>query len=180
MKHLNIPTRDEVASKAQQIFDDFKNKMDMVPNLYAVIGHSANALETYLSFSNGQAEGSFNAREREAINLAVSQTNQCNYCLAAHTAIGKMNDFDDDDIMQLRDGSITDEKLRILSRLATSITENRGSADPDLVDAFFAAGYDKTALVDLVAQVADKTFSNYIGRLTNVTVDFPEAAPITE
>ncbi len=178
MSKIQVPTRDQVDSKSQEIFDDLNKKLGTVPNLYATIGHSSNALSSYLAFSGAQANGSFNAKEREAVSLAVSETNGCGYCVAAHTTLGKMNGFSEEETIALRDGSIEDEKLRVLSRLAISITENRGQADPELLSAFFELGYDEKALIDLTALVADKFFTNIVGRLTGIPIDFPEAQPL--
>lgn len=172
---INVPTREQVAPKSQAIFDTMQKSLGMVPNLYAIIGHSSNALESYVAFSNAQAKGTFNAKEREAIYLAVSQTNGCNYCLAAHTTIAKMNGFSEEATLQLRTGTIDDEKLRILTKLSISLIKNRGTADPDLVEAFFALGYNEGALIDLVALIIDKTFTNFVGRLTSTPLDFPAA-----
>lgn len=172
VNRFTIPTRDEVEPKAQALFDAVKKSIGLVPNLYAIVGKSANALESYVTFSNAQAHGTFNAKEREAIALAVSDTNGCTYCLIAHTYVGKLNGFSDDDIVKLRAGTIEDRKLGVLTRLAKSLVDNRGKANPALVEEFFALGYSEGALIDLVALVVDKTFSNYVGRLTNVPSDF--------
>ena len=178
MSKIQVPTKNQVDTQSQKIFDELNNKLGMVPNLYATIGYSSNALAAYLAFSSAQVNGSFNAKEREAVSLAVSEANGCNYCLAAHTAIGKMNGFSDEETLALRDGSIEDTKLQVLTRLAISITENRGQADPALLQDFFDLGYDEKALVDLVALVTDKVFTNFIGRLTGIPIDFPEAQPL--
>lgn len=178
MYSINVPTRDQVDTKAQTIFDNLKKNMGMVPNIYAVIGHSANALESFLAFSMAQTQGSFNAQEREAVALAVSEFNGCSYCLAAHTALAKMNGFSEEETHHLRAGTIEDPKLGVLTRLAISIVENRGKANPGLVEDFFAAGYNESALMDLIALVAERNFANYVGRLASVPVDFPKAAPL--
>lgn len=176
MNNINVPTRDQVEPKAQAIFDNLKKNMGMLPNIYAVIGHSANALESYLVFSSAQSKGSFNAKEREAVALAVSESNGCSYCLAAHTTLAKMNGFSEEETHHLRAGTIDDPKLGVLTRLAISIVENRGKASPELVEDFFGAGYNESALIDLIALVAERNFANYVGRLAGVPVDFPKAA----
>lgn len=178
MFSISVPTRDQVEPKAQAIFDDLKKSLGMVPNIYAVVGHSANALESLLAFSSAQMKGSFNAKEREAIALAVSEVNGCTYCLSAHTALAKMNGFSEEETRQLRAGTIEDPQLRLITRLAISIAQNRGKANHELVDEFFAAGYNEPALIDLIALVAERTFVNYVARLTDVPVDFPKAAPL--
>lgn len=175
VNQVNVPTRAEVDGQAQAVFDQLEKGLGRVPNLFALIGHSGNALASFMTFSGAQAKGAFNAKEREAIYLAVSQANGCDYCLAAHTAIGKLSGFTEEDTLKLRAGTIENEKLRVLTQLATAIVANAGKADPALVDAFYGLGYSHAALIDLVALVADKTFTNYVARLTNVPVDFPAA-----
>jgi hypothetical protein len=44
-----------------------------------------------------------------------------------------------------------------------------------VVDAFFAAGYDRANLVDVIIVIGDKIISNFIHGTTNVPIDFPLA-----
>lgn len=178
MQRFTVPTRDRLAPAAQEIYDDIHESLGMVPNLYAYIGHSANALKAYVAFQQSQARGTFRTREREAVFLAVSEVNGCDYCRAAHTALGKMNGFTDEETRQLRAGTHPDPRLGTLTRLAAAIAAQRGRVDPRLVDEFFALGYGEAALVDLVALVADKTLANYLHNLTGFAVDFPAAEPL--
>ena len=87
MSTFNVPTKNEVSENNQAIFDQLEKGLGFVPNLYATFAHSENALGNFLGLAN--ATTSFSTKEKEVINLAVSQVNQCEYCLAAHTAIGK-------------------------------------------------------------------------------------------
>jgi len=178
MSTFNVPTREEVSTDNQGIFDNLEKQLGFVPNLFATYAYSNNALKSYLAL-NG-AKTSLKAKEKEAVNLAVSQVNNCEYCLAAHTAIGKMNGFNDDQIIELRQGRASfDEKLDALAQLAKNITENRGEASSDVLENFFNAGFTKENLIDTIVLVGDKTISNYINNTTKVAVDFP-AAPSLE
>jgi uncharacterized peroxidase-related enzyme len=179
MKTFQVPTRDQVTPAVQGVFDHMQSAFGMVPNLFATIGYSENALTSYLAFQQAQAKGSFSAKEREAVFLAVSQVNGCQYCQAAHTAIGKMNGFSEEETIQLRAGAHPNAKLSTITRLAASITENHGRPEPQLLEEFFALGYGEKALIDLVALVADKTLANYVHNITQVPIDFP-AAPKLE
>ncbi|MRI01335.1 carboxymuconolactone decarboxylase family protein [Kriegella sp. EG-1] len=177
MSKFNVPTREEVSLNNQEIFDNLKKAVGFVPNLYATYAHSENALANYLALSN--AKTSLNAKQKEVVNLAVSQVNNCLYCLAAHTAIGKMNGFSDAEILELRSGTASfDAKLDALAKLAKDITENRGATSSNVVTNFFNAGWTKENLVDTIVLVGDKTISNYLHKTTNVPVDFPEAQPL--
>jgi AhpD family alkylhydroperoxidase len=179
MTNFKVPTREEVSPEAQAIFDNFITNTGKVPNIYAFAGQSANALSSYLAFQKAQANGSFNIQEREAIFLAVSQENGCQYCLAAHTMIAQKNGFSEEETIKLRLGTIEDPKLNVLAQLSKSITATKGKPAPALVEKFFEAGYNQTSLVDLVALVINISFTNYIHNITNIPVDFP-AAPSLE
>ena len=177
MSTFNVPTREEVSDDNKAIFDNLEKAVGLVPNLFATYAHSENALKNYLAFSN--AKTSLKAKEKEVVNLAVSQVNQCEYCLSAHTAIGKMNGFSEDQILELRQGfSSFDTKLDALAKLARDITESRGNTDSVLLENFFNAGWTKENLIDTISLVGDKTISNYIHNTTKVPVDFPVAASL--
>ncbi|WP_430425940.1 carboxymuconolactone decarboxylase family protein [Maribacter litoralis] len=174
MSTFNVPTREEVSENNQAIFDNLKKALGFVPNLYATYANSDTALENYLNFAN--AKTSLSAKEKEVVNLAVSQVNNCIYCLSAHTAIGKMNGFTDEQILELRAGKASfDSKLDALAQLAKNISENRGRTDEKVLENYFAAGYTKANLIDTISLVGDKTISNYIHSTTQVPVDFPLA-----
>lgn len=179
MTTINVPTREEVSPANQAIFDTLNSKLGIVPNLYATFAHSEHALGNYLAFQG--AKSSLNAKAREVIYLAVSQVNDCEYCLAAHTAIARMNGFDDAQILEIRGGRASfDAKLDALARLAKNIAVKRGHADQALVDAFFAAGWTKANLVDTIVAIGDKTVTNYLHATTRVPVDFPAAPKLPE
>jgi uncharacterized peroxidase-related enzyme len=174
MTKFEVPTREQVTPENQAIFDNLNSKLGFIPNIYATYAFSKDALGRYLSFANGKT--SLNAKEKEVINLVVSQVNGCTYCLAAHTAIGKMNGFSDEQILELRKGSASfNPKLDALVKLAKVITENRGTVDENTLGNFLNAGYDKGNLVDVILAVGEKTITNFLHKVTNVPVDFPEA-----
>lgn len=173
MKMFNVPTREEVGTTNQAIFDKLNKALGFVPNLYATIAYSENGLERYLAYQN--AKTTLSNKEKEAVNLIVSQVNGCVYCQSAHTVIGKMNGFTDQQVLDIRRGKAADSKLNALVALAADITQNRGKASEATVEAFFAQGYTKENLVDVILQVSDKTAMNYLHNLTEVPVDFPLA-----
>lgn len=177
MTTITVPTRDTVSPANQAMFDALKGQLGFVPNLYATFAYSENALGTYLALQS--AKSSLNAKAREVVNLVVSQVNECEYCLAAHTALGKMNGFSDAQILDIRAGGAAfDAKLDALAKLTRSIAVNRGHADQALVEAFFAAGWTRENLVDAIVIIGDKTVSNYLHATTRVPVDFPAAPPL--
>jgi len=173
MTTFTVPNREQVSENNQAIFDNLQKALGFVPNLYATIGYSKNGLERFLAYQN--AKTSLSNKEKEAVNLIVSQVNNCVYCQSAHLVLGKMNGFSDEQLTDIRRGKATDAKLNALVQLAAEITKTRGNANADIVDAFFAQGYTNENLVDLILQISDKTAMNYLHNLTQIPVDFPLA-----
>lgn len=174
MKTFNVPTRETVTEANQAIFDALKTKVGKVPNLYATMAYSKNALGTYLALQS--APSSLSSKEKEIVNLVTSQVNDCEYCLAAHTTIGKLNGFTDEQILEIRSGAASfDAKYNALAALVKSFVENTGKASATAVNNFFEAGYTNENLVDTIVLIGDKTITNYLHAVTKVPVDFPAA-----
>ena len=156
-----IPARNEVSATNQAIFDNLNKAIGFTPNLYAYFAKSETALGDYLAFQNRKS--TLRAKEREVINLVTSQINGCRYCQSAHTAIGKMNGFTDEQVLEIRTGAASwDSKLDALAKFTASVVENKGRATIDAKEAYFAAGYTEANMVDTVIVIGDKIISNYI------------------
>lgn len=179
MQNFNVPTREEVSENNQAIFDNLQGALGFVPNLYAYYAKNDTALADYLALQNRKS--TLKAKEREIINLVTSQINGCRYCQSAHTVLGKMNGFTEEQILEIRGGSAAfDAKLDALAKFTKSVVENKGNATQTAKDAFFAAGYNEANMIDVVIVVGDKVISNYIHNLTGFAIDFPLAAELEE
>ncbi len=177
MLQFKVPTRNEVSENNQVIFDGLEKSLGFVPNLYAYYANNETALADYLALQNRKS--TLRAKEREVINLVVSQFNQCAYCLAAHTAIGKMNGFSEEQILSIRQGeALFDAKLNALARFVQASLEGRGRVNEAIKEELFEAGYNEANLIDIAMVVGDKMISNYIHNLTAFAVDFPAAAEL--
>ncbi len=178
MQHFEIPARDDVSPANQTLFDQLKKGIGFVPNLYATFALSDTALGNYLTLQN--ARTSLSAREAEVVNLVVSQVNECAYCLAAHTALGKKRGFSDAQILEIRAGRAPfDIRLDALARLVRDVAISRGHPQAAKVEAALAAGYTTGNLVDVMVLIGDKTISNYLHGTTQIPVDFPAAPALS-
>jgi uncharacterized peroxidase-related enzyme len=179
MTQFTVPTRAEVSETNQAIFDNLQKNLGFVPNLYATFAYNDAALADYLTLQNRKS--TLRAKEREVINLVVSQVNDCRYCQSAHTALGKMNGFSDEQILEIRGGTVSfDAQLDALAKFVKDTTINRGKPAADSVEALFAAGYTKAHLVDILIVIGDKIISNYFHGITQIPIDFPVAARLEE
>jgi uncharacterized peroxidase-related enzyme len=170
---FKVPTWTEVSKPNQAIFDHMQSAFGMVPNLYATFALNETALGDYLTLQNRKS--TLSAKEREIINLIVSQINDCRYCVPAHTFVAKMNGFTDSQVLEIRRAQVSfDRKYDALAKFVKEITLNRGRASQKTTDAFFEAGYNKANLIDVMIVIGDKTIANYLHNITQIPVDWPE------
>lgn len=179
MTPFSVPSRAEVSANNQVLFDNLQKGLGFTPNLYAYFAKSETALGDYLALQNRKS--TLRAKEREVINLVVSQVNECQYCLSAHTVLGKMNGFSEDQILEIRSGSASfDPKLDALVKFVRETTIHRGKPDAAITKALLAAGYNEANLVDILIVVGDKIISNYLHGVTQFAIDFPLAVSLEE
>lgn len=174
VRNFTTPTRADVSVNNQAIFDNLQKGLGFVPNLYAYFGKNETALADYLVLQNRKS--TLKAKEREVINLVTSQLNGCRYCQSAHTAMGKMNGFTDEQIMEIRTGGVSfDTKLDALAKFTYAVVANKANVGEEVKANFFDAGYTEANMIDVVMVIGDKIISNYIHGLTGLEIDFPLA-----
>jgi uncharacterized peroxidase-related enzyme len=169
---FTVPTKETVSANNQAIFEQMQKNFGRVPNLYALFALNDTALGDYLTLQN--RKNTLTAKEREVINLVVSQVNDCRYCVPAHTALAQMHGFTDEQILEIRRAQISfNEKYDALAHLVKETVINRGRPSQNTVEAFFGAGYTQANLIDVMMVIGDKIISNYLHNITQIPVDWP-------
>ncbi len=144
------------------------------------MANSPPVLDAYLKFSGSLGTGNLPAKTREQIALAVGQANLCDYCLSAHSTIGKMVGLTAEQILESRRGSSTDPTTDAVLRFARQLVDKRGLvSDADLA-AVREAGWNDGAIAEIVANVALNIFTNYFNHVAETEIDFPRAEAIDE
>jgi uncharacterized peroxidase-related enzyme len=173
------PLKLETANEDQKkVLDGILAKMGKLPNIYATMAHSPSTLQAMLAYGVGLKKGVLTPKEIEAIALAVGQNNNCDYCVSAHTVIGKMSGLTEQETIEARQGISSDPKMDALLELAVEVSQKRGRPLRKVVDAFKAAGYSDGALIEVIAWVAYNSFTNYFNHIAETEVDFPKPPDI--
>lgn len=172
-----IPTIDpqQATGKAAKLLSGVQAKLGMTPNLMRTMANSPAVLEAYLQFSGTLAHGDLSAQTREQIALAVGQANSCDYCLSAHSAIGKSVGLTPEQIRDARIGTAADSKSAALLKFTTQIVEKRGFVSDTDIAAVRDAGVNDTEITEVVANTALNLFTNYFNHVAETEVDFPAA-----
>jgi uncharacterized peroxidase-related enzyme len=174
------PVRHETAEgQARQLLDAVKAKLGIVPNMTRAMAVSPSVLEAYLGFSGTLAHGVLPARVREQLALDIGEANHCDYCVSAHSALGKRAGLSDADILDSREGKSSDPKTDALLRFARTVVAKRGIVEDADVEAVRAAGYGDAEIAEVVAHVALNVFTNYFNNVAGTAIDFSRAPALT-
>lgn len=180
MSRIHQITPDSATGKAKELLDAVHGKLGLVPNITRAMANSPAVLEGYLGLSGALGKGSLSAKHREQIALTVGQANHCDYCLAAHSAIGKMVGLTPDQILDSRRGTAIDPKADAVIRFARKLVDERGRVSDADVAEVRAAGLNDRGIAEVVANVALNIFTNYFNHVAETDIDFPRAEPIVD
>lgn len=171
---------ENATGKTKTLLDAVNTKLGLVPNMMRTMAAAPAVLDGYLQLSTALGGGALNAKTRELIALTVGQQSSCDYCLAAHSAIGGMVGLTKDQTRDARLATSTDPRTAALLRFAAQLVEDRGRVgDADLA-AVRAVGWDEGAIAEVVANVALNLFTNYFNHVAGTEVDFPPAPALDQ
>lgn len=178
MPRLPTPASIEDAPNASQpLLQAVKKQLGIVPNMFRLIGNSPAGLEGYLGLNGALAKGALEAPTRERIALAVAEVNGCNYCLSAHSYLGKnLAKLSDAEIAANRDGGSTDAKADAAVHFAVKLVNARGHVSDTDIKAVKDAGYTDAQVIEIVLHVALNTLTNYVNEVAKTDIDFPVVA----
>lgn len=177
MSRLHPVNPSNASGKEKELLDVVKSKLGIVPNMTRVMAASPVVLEAYLGFSGALASGVLDAKAREELALLTAQENHCNYCLSAHTAVGKMVGLNHDEILASREGNGTSPKTTAALAFAKRLLNTKGEiTEADLATARSAGSFSEGEIAEIIAHVALNVFTNYFNNAADVDIDFPKVS----
>ncbi len=176
MARLDVIDPKTASGEAKELLDAVQSGLGMVPNFIRVLANSPAALSAFLGLHGIAGAGTLDPKTRERIALAVAEQNACQYCVSAHTAIGRKAGLDVEEILANRQGRSSDSKAAAAITFAGLLVENMGEVSTAEFETVRAAGHDDAEIIEIIAHVAMNIFTNLIGKATQVEIDFPEVA----
>lgn len=175
MSRLHATPVAQATGRAAELFTAIKGSIGMVPNAYVTIGsNSPVALEAALNLDGALRKSSLSAKQIEVIKLAVSAVNECDYCLAAHSLMGKHAGLSRDAIQALRTGAPTgDDAIDALAAFVRRLVSSAGTVPAEVLATVREAGYSDAQVTDALLSVTSITFTNLLNRVNDTVVDFP-------
>ncbi len=179
MARVAVIDPQSATGEAKALLDAVESSLGMVPNFVRVLANSPAALGAFLGLHGIASAGALDPLTRERIALAVAEQNACQYCVSAHTAIGRKAGLDGAEMLANRQGRSSDVKAAASLNFASALVEHTGQVTAAEVEAVRAAGHSDAEIVEIIAHVAMNIFTNLLGKATQVEIDFPKVALTT-
>ena len=159
--------------KTREILGAVNTMLGVTPNLFRVAAQAPSVLEGLVGLSGATAKGTLGPKTREAIALTVAEANGCDYCLSAHSVLGKGAGLDEQAIDRARDASASDPKTAAILRFARAVVAERGRVPESELASLRSAGVNDAEALEIVANVVLNVFTNYINLVAGTEIDFP-------
>lgn len=172
MPRLNLVQKSEAEGKQKELLETVESKMGRVPNILGSMAQSPVALEFYLQSSGLLSNGSFDAKTREAIALTVAAENSCDYCSAAHTAIGKGAGMSEEQAKAALKAEAEDPKLAAMLAFSKKVVADKGNVSDADYEQLTKAGVSQPETAELIANVVFNIYTNYFNHINQTEVDF--------
>ena len=178
MPRLNVVEPEQATGDVKEIYEVFEKKLGKVINIYKGMGNSGAALRAYTGLSSALARGELAGEDREAIYLSLSEKNDCQYCVSAHTMLAKKAGLEDEQILEFRRGGSSDRKRDALIRFVFRVVETNGFVDDGEIESVREAGYTDGQIAEAIAFIALVTYTNLFNHVFATELDFPAAPDI--
>lgn len=173
MSRIPPVDRNTTNDSVRRNFDAVQKQLSTVPNMMRTMAQSPSVLEGYLGFGAALRRGTLAGPLHEQIALAVAETNACDYCLSAHTALGRGAGLSNDQLAAAREARASDAKVAAALHFARAVVERRGDVRDQDLASVRAAGYTDGEITEIIAHVALNVFTNYFNRAAQTEIDFP-------
>ena len=174
MSRIEAVNPKEATGETKELLDAVQQKLGMVPNIMRVFANSPKALAAFLGLFENIGQGVLDPKIGERIALAVGESNSCQYCVSAHTAIAQKAGLDRDEIANARRGSSADSKADAAVKLASALNKNRGNITTIQFTQAKEAGLSDAEIVEIITHVGLNFLNNVLSNSMQVKIDFPE------
>ncbi|MCA3652436.1 MAG: peroxidase-related enzyme [Methylobacterium sp.] len=173
MTRINLVDPASASQTVKPTLDQIKGAFGVVPNMFKAVANSPAALASMWGSFGALGSGTIGAKLGEQIAVAIADRNACNYCLAAHTALGQKAGASAAEMSAAQIGQSDDPKTAAALLFALKVVETRAQITAADVEALRSVGFEDSAIMEILAHVALNLFTNYVNVAFDVPVDFP-------
>lgn len=173
MTRINLVDPASASQTVKPTLEQIKGAFGVVPNMFKAVANSPAALASMWGSFGALGSGTIGAKLGEQIAVAIADRNACNYCLAAHTALGQKAGASAAEMSAAQIGQSDDPKTAAALLFALKVVETRAQITAADVEALRSVGFEDSAIMEILAHVALNLFTNYVNVAFDIPVDFP-------
>lgn len=173
MARVNLVDSTGASGEAAALLKEIHQAFGMTPNMFKAVGNSPAALKSMWGSFGALGQGRIGAKLGEQIAVAIADRNRCQYCLSAHTALGRKAGASAEEMADAQAGRSAHPRTAAALTFALKVVENRAQVSGADVQALRAGGFDDGEIVEILAHVALNLFTNYVNVAFDVPLDFP-------
>lgn len=175
MPRINLQTQ-LIPSASQPLLAQIQQAFGATPNMFKAVANSPSALQSMWSAFGALSKGTLGAKLGEQIAVAIANRNRCEYCLAAHTALGQKAGASATEMSAAQVGQSSEARTAAALAFALKVVEQRAQITDSDIANLREAGFGDEQIAEIMAHVALNLFTNYINVALDVPVDFPKVA----
>lgn len=176
MSRINVVDPKSATGEARALLEGVREQLGVVPNFIRALANSPAALSAFLGLYGPLRNAGIDKATQERIALVVAEENGCQYCVSAHTAIGRGVGLSNEEMLLNRQGDSRDSKAAAAVAFAKALNEHGGEVTTSEFEAVRAAGFSDGEIVEIITLVALNVFTNILGKSTLIDIDFPKVA----
>jgi len=180
MQRLNSVNPQAAQGRTRELFATVQQAFGMIPNTVRVMANSPAVFESFLAFSNAMGQVQIGEKLHNLVKLTTSETNSCSYCTSILSAVAPSTGLSADEILAGRAAKSDDDRTKAALTFANDVLASRGKVGADQLQAIRNAGFDDSAIVEIVASVVLGCFTNFLNNVADTELDVPPAEPIVE
>jgi uncharacterized peroxidase-related enzyme len=173
MTRITLINRQDTTAERQDLLTQIHQAFGATPNMFRAVANSPAALRSMWGSFGALGSGVIDAQLGEKIAVAVANRNACDYCLAAHTALGRKAGASSEELRAAQQGEASDPRTAAALRFAMALVNHRGQVSQADLLALREVGFDDEHIVEILAHVALNLFTNYVNVAFETPLDFP-------
>jgi len=173
MTQFTVHSAESAPAQSRPQLEAIGRNFGFVPNLFGVFAESPAALHGALAIHEAFSKSSLTPVEQQLVMLAVSEANDCEFCVAAHSTLAKRFAKVDPALVAAtrRRQPLADARLDALVTFTRKVVEQRGMLDEAEITAFLEAGYTRAQVIEVLLGVGMKTFNNYVDHIAHIPLN---------
>lgn len=169
---VRLHDKDTAPESSKAVLAAVNRANGFTPNVFRALANSPSTLNGFAAFLGANDGGTLSPAERQIVQITASIENQGEYCVAGHSTFAEGIGMPHETIAAIREGRrLPDKRYQGLADFTRALVRGRGHVSDGDRAAFEAAGFGTEQIFEVIAGVALKTITNFVGSVFGLPLD---------